>query len=392
MSIYNNFEAGKVIVSLSGIRYDSKTMAYILRGVSYIKVEVIFPFKGEGIPIGDIVLVHLKCNKKTTVVEVIEQISNNPLVYYAEPNYLFGRHIIPNDPYYNRLWGLEKIKAPLAWNFSTGSSDVIVGVADSGIDYNHPDIRGNMWVSREGYHGWNFINNNYDPMDMAGHGTHVAGTIGAVGNNAIGIAGVCWRVKIAALRIGNIAFSLDAAIASINYANENNITIHNNSWGGRQYSPSLKHAINYYNGLFIASSGNSGVDNDLLPDYPASYDCDNIISVAATNPDDALAEFSNYGAKSVDIAAPGTDIFSLALNGEYNSQNGTSMSAPHVAGAVALLKSYKPNLTTSEIKNIILSSADKRPGLEGKVLSGGVLNVNAIFEMANRASVVSPLF
>jgi len=378
-----NFEAGKVIIALSEKQYCPVMMADILKEVAHEKVEVIFPFKGEGIPIGDIVLVHLECKKKETVTSTVEKVSAHPSVHHAEPNYLFDRHIIPNDPYYNHLWGLEKIKAPLAWNYATGSSSTIVGVADSGIDYNHPDIQGNMWTSSDGSYGWNFINNNNDPMDMAGHGTHVAGTIGAVGNNAIGIAGVCWRIKLVALRIGNNAFSLDAAIASLHYANENNITIHNNSWGSRQYSPSLKHAITHYNGLFIASAGNLGADNDLLPDYPASFDNDNIISVAAINPYDSLAPFSNYGAKSVDIAAPGTDIFSLSLKGEYSGQSGTSMATPHVSGAAALLKSYKPDLTALDIKNIILSSADKYPNLDGKVLSGGVLNVSAMFEMVN---------
>jgi len=390
MPNYNDhFESEKVIVSLNQRRHCPETSASILYGIDHEKVEVIFPFKGDEFPIGDIILVHLTCKKKSTVINTVEKLSAHPYVFHAEPNYLFNRHIIPNDPYYKHLWGLEKIKAPLAWNYSTGDTNIVVGVADSGIDYNHPDIKDNMWISKDGDYGWNFINNNNDPMDMAGHGTHVAGTIGAVGNNFIGIAGVCWRVKLVALRIGNNAFSLDAAIASIHYANENNITIYNNSWGGRQYSPHLKHAIEHYNGLFIASAGNDGVDNDLLPDYPASYDNDNIISVAAANPYDALAPFSNYGAKSVDIAAPGTDILSLSLKGEYNDQSGTSMATPHVSGAAALLKSYRPGLTALEIKNIILSSADKHPNFDGKILSGGILNIDAMFEMVNRLSAAS---
>ncbi|WP_207747836.1 S8 family serine peptidase [Clostridium sp. D33t1_170424_F3] len=181
-------------------------------------------------------------------------------------------------------------------------------------------------------------------------------------------------------------FGLDAAsaIAAISFANRFNIPILNASWGGRGYSRALKDAIEHYNGLFIASAGNSAEDNDITPVYPASYDCDNIISVAATTPDDTLARFSNYGAESVDLAAPGTDILSLGLQREYSTQNGTSMAAPHVAGAAALLKSYLPNLTTSDLKDIILSSAVKTPYLAGKVSTGGMLNVHAMFERMNR--------
>jgi subtilisin family serine protease len=238
--------------------------------------------------------------------------------------------------------------------------------------------------------GWDFYvdadtqsNNPMQNRHANDHGTHVAGTIGAVGNNFIGVTGVCWNVELASLKIGNCFINLAAAIESIDYANRKGIEILNNSWGGCTYSPTLRFVIGQYDGLFIASAGNNGTNNDLLPIYPASYDNNNIISVAATNQCDVLAPFSNYGIKSVDIAAPGTDILSTSLHGEYSYQNGTSMAAPHVAGAAALLKSYKPGLTVSEIKKIILSSADKYPELEGKILTGGILNVNAMIETAN---------
>jgi subtilisin family serine protease len=331
---------------------------------------------------GDIILIHLKNKDKQTVLNGIEKLKANPNVIFAEPDGLYNRHVFPNDPYYRQLWGLEKIKAPLAWKYSKGSDEVVVGVVDSGIDYNHPDIKNNMWVSQEGEYGWDFLNNDSYCVDATGHGTHVAGTIGAIGNNAIGIAGVCWHIKIASLKIGNRFFDLASAIAAIDYANENNILILNNSWGGRNYSPSLKYAIQQYKGLFITSAGNSGTNNDNFPDYPSCYGSDNIISVAASNQYDELAPFSNYGAQSVDIAAPGTDILSLSLNDEYTYQIGTSMAAPHVAGAAALLKSYMPDLTVLGIKSIILASADKHPNFYGKILSGGILNVSAIIEMA----------
>jgi len=380
---YDNIQAGKVIIALNTTLDSLESTDDILSGIEYEKVELIFPCKGEEHPIRDILLVCLGCEEISTVINTIQKLEDNEYVTHAEPNFLFDGHKIPNDPYYNQLWGLTKIKAPQAWDYTTGGTDVIVGVMDSGIDHSHPDIAANMWSYADGYYGWNFINDNSESMDTAGHGTHVAGIIGAVGNNAIGITGVCWKIKLAALRIGNKAFSLDAAIRAIDFANVNRISILNNSWGGRYNSPSLKHAIDHYNGLFIASAGNDGVDSDITPDYPAAYDNENIISVAATDSDDALASFSNYGAESVDIAAPGTNILSLALNNEYSSDEGTSMSTPFVSGVAALLKSYKPDLTALEIKDIILSSVDKYPSLEGKILSGGVLNMFKAIQQAN---------
>ena len=391
----NNFEAGKVIVALNkNFNYTDSSDYYInqvLDGIDFEKIDVIFrPNKiNNESAMGYVILVYLKDKDKLTVINAIEKLMTNPYVVYAEPDYLFNTHVIPNDQYFEYLWGAKKIRSPLAWNYTTGSNSVVVGVTDSGIDHNHPDMSDNMWVSpnRRYINGWNFTNNSNNSMDMTGHGTHVAGTIGAVGNNYIGITGICWNVKIAALRIGCIFMNLAAAIAAIDFSNTNTIPILNNSWGGRQYSPILKNAIEQYDGLFIVSAGNCGTNNDFIPDYPASYDSDNIISVAATNQCDALAPFSNYGAKSVDIAAPGTDIFSTSLNGEYSYHSGTSMSAPHVAGAAALLKSYMPFLTALEIKNIILSSADKYPNLDEKVLTGGILNVHAMLETVTKKSI-----
>lgn len=386
MPISNSFEVGKVIVALNKNHVTpgcEVSRDGVFSEIDYSKIETIFPAKETECDTGDIVLLCLICQKKETVTNVVDQLLDHPYVVHAEPNYFFNRHIIPNDQYFRYLWGLETIETPLAWDYTTGSANIVVGVTDSGIDHNHPDIRENMWVSSDGYHGWNFINDDSESMDTSGHGTHVAGTIGAVGNNFLGITGVCWRVKLAALRIGNNVMSLAAAISAIHYSNENYISILNNSWGGREYSPILEHAVTHYNGLFIASAGNDGVNNDFLPDYPASFDSENVISVAATKQDNTLAAFSNYGVKSVHIAAPGADIFSLALNSKYSYQSGTSMAAPHVAGAAALLKSYRPNLTALDIKHIILSSADKHPHLSGKILTSGILNVKAMFEMAN---------
>lgn len=387
----NNFEAGKVIVALNKNYIYSGTPTFysdpIFNEIGIEKIEELFHSKkiANDHNIDIIILIYLKNKEKSAVIDAIEKLSNSPYVVYAEPDYYTAPYIIPNDQYFSYLWGMKQIKSPLAWNYTIGSSTVVVGVIDSGIDNNHPDIKDNMWIAptNRDINEWNLINGN-NSMDETGHGTHVAGTIGAVGNNFFGVTGTCWNVKLAPLKIGSRIFGLASAIKAIEYANIHNITILNNSWGGRIYSPLLKLAIEEYDGLFIVSAGNDGTNNDYFPAYPASYDSDNIISVAATNQNGTLASFSNYGSKSVDIAAPGTNIFSTSLYGEYSYMNGTSMSAPHVSGAAALLKSYAPNLTSLEIKTIILSSVNKNPNLYGKILTSGILDVYAMLKMASQ--------
>ncbi|MCL1963512.1 MAG: S8 family serine peptidase [Firmicutes bacterium] len=317
----------------------------------------------------------MKSKDKSAVFYAMERLSGNPDVVFAEPDYLYDLHILPNDPLYKFLWGMENIRAPLAWNYTTGSPDVVVGVLDSGVDSTHPDLSANLL-----FPGGRFM----DSRDETGHGTHVAGTVGAVGNNLTGVTGVCWNVGLINLKIGNVFIDLAAAIEAIHYATLHTIPILNNSWGGRRNSAALRLAIEQYDGLFIASAGNNGTNNDLLPMFPASYNLDNIISVAALSPDNTLAPFSNFGIRSVHIAAPGTRVLSTDLYGEYSYMNGTSMAAPHVAGAAALLKSYRTGLTALDMKYIILSSAERLPDLSDKVATGGILNANAMFQTADR--------
>ena len=384
----NNYELGKVIVALN-INITSKDVLdyyidLVLDGIDYEKAEIIFHSKNtESLNEGtNIVLIYLKDKNPHAVTNAVAKLSSSPYIVYAEPDYIEEMHIISNDPLYNQLWGIQKINAPLAWDYTTGDSSISVGVIDTGIDQNHPDIRENMWTTWNGrlIYGWNFADNSSDSMDLDGHGSHVAGTIGAVGNNRIGITGVCWQVRVAALKFG---LDVASAIAAIDFANYYELYILNASWGGRAYSQALKDAIDQYEGLFVASAGNDGTNNDVDPMYPASYDCKNIISVAAVDPYDTLARFSNYGLKTVDIAAPGTNILSLDLAGEYSPLNGTSMAAPHVAGAAALLKSSMPNISTITLKRIILSSAMENPELKGKILTGGILDMETMFKLAN---------
>lgn len=387
INVNDNFVGGQVIAAMqySGCWPEPADLYdRVFGGLDCERLEIIFPATDGASGIGKVLLAHLKCKEKSTVVNAVQQLSANPLVAYAEANYLFNRYVIPNDPYFERLWGMKAIQAPEAWSHATGCNEVTVGVVDSGVDYTHPDIRQNIWTAANGNRGWNFYDGNGDAMDLTGHGTHVAGTIGAVGNNNVGVVGVCWRVGVAPMKIGNRAFDLAAAIASIDYARAHHIPILNCSWGARYNSSILQNVISQYDGLFIASAGNAGMDNDVFPEYPASFGNENIISVAATDPDGGLASYSNFGAVSVDIAAPGTNILSLEINGTYSEQTGTSMSAPHVAGAAALLMSYKPGISTPEMKQLILSSASARVPLRGRVATGGVLDTKAMLEMAGR--------
>ena len=352
----------------------------------------------------------------TRVKDTIEKLKKNPSVRYAEPNYLWrATAALPNDPDFDLQWGLYNtgqtggtvdadIDASEAWDVNTGSPDVVVAVIDTGVDYTHIDLAGNMWTNageipgntidddNNGYvddvHGINAIDGSGDPMDDAVdiyHGTHCAGIIAAVGNNSTGISGVCWSSKIMALKFLNEwGFgSTDDAIECIEYmvTMKNsygvNVKVLSNSWGGDGYSYALEDAINLAKEsdiLFIAAAGNGGSNNDLLPDYPASYDCLNIISVAASDHNDELAYFSQYGYNSVDVAAPGVNIWSAKLGDDYQYLSGTSMAAPHVSGLAGLIFAKNPAISYLDVKEKIFRTVDKKSYLEDVIASGGRIN------------------
>ncbi|MFZ5988129.1 MAG: S8 family serine peptidase [Bacillota bacterium] len=340
-----------------------------------------------------IVLLKLKDSSQQGVLEAIDKLKSNSYIKYAEPDYeLKTDNTVPNDPDFSKLYGMNKISAPQAWDKTTGNSSVVVGVIDTGIDYNHPDLKDNMWKNpgeipnngidddKNGYiddiYGWDFVNNDNNPMDDHYHGTHCAGTIAGVGNNGIGVAGVTWKAKLVALKFldNNGSGYTSNAIKAVDYANKMGFPITSNSWGGGGYSQALRDVI-AAGGLFVAAAGNRGTNNDSSPFYPASYDCNNIISVAATDSNDNLASFSCYGVNSVDIAAPGVSIWSCRPGNSYQYLSGTSMATPHVSGAAALLKAYNLNLSTQELKANILNGVDKLAQLSDKTASGGRLNV-----------------
>jgi thermitase len=322
-------------------------------------------------------------------------LERNPDVVWAGPNYLYRTLLTPNDPLFGDAWHLQAISAPAAWDTTTGSVSVTVAVVDTGFEQAHQDLAANVWTNPDesvngadddgngrvdDLHGWNFSGGNANPEDDNGHGTHVGATAGARGNDGFGTPGVAWNVKLMPLKAGN-AFGLFSASAIINaftYACGEGARIVNGSFGGGSFDPGIKTAIDACPGtLFVFAAGNDGTDNDLTPKYPCAYDSPNIICVAATDDVDKLASFSNFGAASVDVAAPGVDILSAYPPGGWAWANGTSAAAPQVAGAAALVASHRPALTAVDLRAALMNSVDKVPGLHGVVGVGGRLNVQA---------------
>lgn len=322
----------------------------------------------------------------------------------AAPESLESRLALAADPSLADQWGLAAIDAPDAWRQTTGSSNVVVAIIDSGIDFNHPDLAANIWTNpREvagngrdddgnGYvddvHGWDFVSNDNVPQDGFWHGTHVAGIIGAVGDNGIGISGVSQHVSLLPVRVQNDSGSgyLGAAVTAINYVTRLRlagapIAAINISWvAGTAVQTSLQTAIQAAGSagiIVVTASGNNASDNDAVPRYPSSYASDNVIAVAGSDGADSLLGISNYGATSVDLAAPGAGILSTLPGGGYGAISGTSMAAPFVTGTVALLASARPNASVAQIRSALLGSVDQVPALAGKVATGGRLNAFA---------------
>lgn len=345
-------------------------------------------------------LAQLELAKGQQVDQILKRLANHPMIEFAEPNYMVYATATPNDTQYSSLWGMSMISAPTAWDSTIGDPSIVVGVIDTGFDYNHPDLNANIWRNPNeiagngidddgnGYvddvHGISAINDNGDPMDTDEHGTHVAGTIGATGNNAEGVVGVNWQTSMVGCSfLGASGGTTADGIQCIDYmvALKNsgiNIRVLNNSWGGGGFSQALKDAITAANAvdiLFVAAAGNNSADTDSGSHYPSNYDVANVMSIASTTSTDSLSSFSNYGATTVDMGAPGSSILSTVPGNAYSSFNGTSMATPHVAGAAALMLAANPALTTAEVKQFLMDSGDAIAALSGKTVSGKRLNV-----------------
>ncbi|NNE67245.1 MAG: S8 family serine peptidase [Pyrinomonadaceae bacterium] len=352
------------------------------------------------------------------------------LVVYAEPNFKIEldpvgdispvtaraeNPLTPNDPMFGEQWALNnsgqdggKAKADIgalkAWLKTQGSEDIVVAVLDTGVDFAHTDLSENIWFRPDNIpayvddeigmiddkNGFNADANDGNPMDDNGHGTHCAGIIGAEGNNNLGITGVNWKVEIMPLKfLGSGGFgSTKNAIEAINYAIDRkkagvNVRVINASWGSTLYSKALEDAIRAAGEqgiLFVAAAGNNSTDNDRRPHYPSNYDLPNVISVAALDRNDQLASFSNYGAKTVHIAAPGKEIVSTWLNNQFREASGTSMATPQVAGVAALIIAGNPEIDVEGLRTKLLASVDQLDSLNGKVENGGRMNAAKALE------------
>ncbi|HPG41324.1 MAG TPA: S8 family serine peptidase [bacterium] len=363
---------------------------------------------------------HVRITDQQPAGDKARSLMSLPQVEIVDLNMKSRVHAVPNDPGFDGLFGMHNegqtggeddadIDAPEAWDIETGSGQVIVGILDSGIDYDHPDLEDNMWINADeipdngvddddnGYiddiHGWDFAYGDNDPSDYCGHGTHVAGTVGAIGNNGIGVAGVCWNVKLMALKYLNDESSgwTNDMLTAFEYGVANGVDIIQNSTGGGSYEEVLKRAIANTNTLFVSSAGNDAKDTDEDAAYPSAYNCANILAVAALDHNNDISTFSNFGAQTVDLAAYGTDILSTKPYNEteidfgapgsgldpdyYGIISGTSMSTPQVSGAAALLLSHNPDYTWQELKSAIMENVDVVSSMLGKCVTHGKLNV-----------------
>jgi thermitase len=439
-------ESTRIAIEKSTVKVTPKPIA-VQRSVNEREAEVLVKFK-PNVSLADIKKIVGKNNDRVedeietvkglvaiddmdnaTPEKVAEQYSEmSDLVVYAEPNFEIKLNDpaqisnskefsnpdnpilnAPNDPMFAEQWALNNIgqnggkqksdiAALMAWAKTTGSNKVVVAVLDTGVDYTHNDLAANIWMRPDSLpaykddelgivndqYGFNADDNQSDPMDDNGHGTHCAGVIGASGDNDEGIAGINWNVEIMPLKfLGKSGMgSTKNAIESINYAIERkkagvNVRVISASWGSTSYSKALEDAIRAAGEqgiLFVAAAGNDGSSNDKRPHYPSNYNLPNVISVAATDRNDDLAKFSNFGVKTVHIAAPGKDILSTWLKDDYREASGTSMATPQVSGVAGLILAIEPNITVEKLRERLLKSVDKLDSLSGKVESGGRLN------------------
>lgn len=360
--------------------------------------------------LGDTRWVRVRIPEGLTVEKAVEKYREFGEIEVVQPNFYYRLAATPNDPQYTNtgLYGLGKISAPAAWDLTTGSATVVVADIDTGMRYTHEDLAANAWTNAgetpnngldddgngfaDDYYGYDFRYNDPDPADENGHGTHTAGTIGATGNNGIGITGVNWNVKLMTIKIYSASGTDSTSAMLVNAYNYIrmmkqrgvNIRVTNNSYadcpeacGYDQATKDALDALGEAGVLNVFAAGNNGRNIETQPIYPASYDSPHILTVASSTSTDARSGFSNFGATSVDLAAPGSGVYSTynGSNTSYASLSGTSMATPHVAGAAALLSAYNPNLSAASLKATLMNTVDVLAAWNGVVKSGGRLNV-----------------
>jgi hypothetical protein len=339
---------------------------------------------------------------------LIQRLRGAKGVRYAEHDFLVSGSVAPDDPLYVSQYALDQpsgadVAAPLAWNRETRCSKI--AVLDSGLDKDHPDLRPNLWINKgevsgngkdddhngyvDDYYGLNVLNGKGSGLDDNGHGTHVAGIIAAAGDNDAGVSGICWKAAVMSVKLldSRGRGGTSDAVEAVDYAVHEDAKIINCSFGTSARSRALQDAVEHakaHGALLVVAAGNDGADIEKHPAYPASFTDGNILAVAATTPADTLARFSNFGVKSVDVAAPGDDILSTVRGGSYGVKSGTSMAAPLVAGAAAMLRQADSKATYGELRTALRQDADKPPALNGKVLYGGRLNVDKALSAITR--------
>ncbi|MEY3176139.1 MAG: hypothetical protein RLZZ436_4053 [Planctomycetota bacterium] len=384
----------------------------------------------ESRPLGNYGVFLMKLPAGRSVPAAISMLQGQPGIRYAEPDWLQTTSAVPNDPDYGQMWGMENtgqsvngyagtagadVDADVAWNFSTGSRSVVVAVIDTGVDFRHPDLAANIWVNageiagnnidddNNGYvddvNGYDFADGDSDPSDILGHGTHVAGTVGAVGDNGIGTTGINWNVSIMPLKAATAfgGLPVSATIEALNYAVMMGSTVSNHSYGSYFSSQAQEDSIiaaGAAGHIVVCAAGNDTNNNDFFPAFPTSYPQDNLISVAATDQDDNLASFSNFGAFNVDIGAPGVNIWSTTPQGgsfiypaDYAFSDGTSMASPMVAGAIGLIRSLAPTVNYRTVIDAVYQGADRLASLNGLVSTGARLNVAGALQQLPLATI-----
>ncbi len=368
----------------------------------------------------------VKITNGQSVEQAIASFTKLPQTVAVQPNFYYSLQAIPNDPQWGTtgMYGLPKISAPQAWDITTGSSDVVVANIDTGMRMTHEDLAANIWTNAgeipsngidddnngfiDDVNGWDFRFDDSDPSDQHGHGTHTGGTIGAAGNNMLGVPGVNWNVRIMVIKIYSAAATDTTSAMLINAYNYVrmmrergvNIRVTNNSYGGCNeacsYDQATKDAIDALGNAGVlnvfAAGNNNGQNTDVLPFYPGSYDSPSILNVAASNSADNRAGFSNFGLVSVDLAAPGVGILSTTnvSNSTYNLSSGTSMAAPHASGVAALLAAHNPNLSAASLKATLMNTVDQLTQWNGIVKTGGRLNAFAALQNQTVCSFTPP--